>query len=196
MLKKICLILCLSFLLLGCIRKTSSEDKEKITRLWILHRNKNSEVKIKNELAYLEKKKEKATDDKVKKEIEEEIKEWNYFIEIAKKKKLDEFFETFCFYFIKDELREPESYKLDYVLYKKIDENTYNIVHSYRAKNKYGGYDKNRNEYTLPFTDEDFKTKVMDIVVIRKRMELTKQIMEERKKRLNEMKAQYPMLFK
>lgn len=196
MMKKIGLILYLSLVLIGCIRKTSSEEKQKIVKAWIFHNDKSSEEKIKKEFVYLEKKKENTTDIKIKEQIEKELEEWNYFIEKFKKEQLDDFFERFCYFFIKDGLREPESYKLDYVSYKKLDGDKYYIKHSFRAKNGFGGYEKKIKEYELEFKEEDFKTRLMEVVAMNKRFELTKKMMEERIEKLREMQSEYPMLFK
>lgn len=168
--KIICMLLLVC--LFGCmdnINKTSPQEKDRLTKSWILNNSEDSKTKVKNIMNYLKEQSNKE-DAKIREQANNELKEWKIYIDIyetkkelieiekeeAKKQKEKKFIEEFCYYFIEDDLKDPDSYKLDYVIYKNYGD-LYKITHSYRAKNSFGGYVKDSQSYEVVLEEEDFK---------------------------------------
>lgn len=184
---KILFILCLSFFMFGCMERlevVSIEKKASITENWIVDEIESSKELAMKNINYLREKKE-SDNSKIRAQAQQELEEWYSAIHNAQEKKkrlekerIDNFFNEFCYLLIKDDLREPESYQLDYVYYRK-NGNKYSISHSFRAKNGFGGYGKEFKTYEFKFTDEELKSDVR-IVVIQKKLELLEQSIQER----------------
>lgn len=207
--KKILFILCLSYFLFGCfenIHITSKEEKKSIAERWIINEFESFKELANGKIKYLEEKKE-SDNPKIRVKAQKELEEWNLIIDETRKEKeelerkkqerkerlemerlekekklekerIDKFFNEFCYLLIKDDLREPESYRLDYVHYHKSG-NKYYISHSFRAKNGFGGYNKELKKYEFNFTDDELKSDVRNIV-IQKKIELLEQLIKER----------------
>ena len=190
---KILFILCLSFFMFGCMERlevVSIEQKASITENWIVDEIESSKELAMKNINYLTEKKE-SDNSKIRAQAQQELEEWYSAIHNAQEKKkrlekerielekerIDNFFNEFCYLLIKNDLREPESYQLDYVYYRK-NGNKYSISHSFRAKNGFGGYSKEFKTYEFKFTDEELKSDVR-IVVIQKKLELLKQLIQE-----------------
>lgn len=195
--KGICLISLL--LMCGCIDQvvtTDKKQKETMVKSWIINEQVDTKKEIEKRMKYLEDKKESQSS-RTKKLATKELNEWKSIISRVKnekekerrakieqeerekrekknraeredKAKKDRFFEEFCYLWVRDNLRDPESYRLDYVSYEKSG-GFYTIRHSFRAKNGFGGYEKEYQRYEIYFSEDDFDMPT-ELVVFEKKL--------------------------
>lgn len=180
------LIIIASLIILGCGEKVEIKtfsEKNKIANSAIVNNDDFSQKEIDIIILKL---KEQMKNDKLKDKATKEYNDWLnaiYYAEIDKKKiekeKKNDFFEEIVFLLIKDNLRDPDSYVLENILFTE-EKGVYKISHYYRAKNGFGGYVKGKEFITLKLTQEDFdklpKVVASDIKwqQLKERMEKTK----------------------
>lgn len=160
--KKILIILS-SLIILGCGEKVETKsyfEKKELVNLAIIE---NNDIYTKEMNRIMTKLKEQMKNSKLKDEATKEYNGWNEAIEDAEKEKIriaekkkQKFLEEISFLLIKNQLREPSSYELDFITYTQNND-IYDISHHYRAKNGFGGYSKGKEFLSIEITQKDFE---------------------------------------